>query len=318
MFTDLVVQPLFNLLVFIYAILPAHNFGLALIIFTIIIRLALWPLVKKQLHQAKAMRALQPELKKIKQATKGNRQKESQMLMELYKERGINPFGTFPILIIQLIILIGLYSGLRRIIDHPESLIDFAYPLVQNLDWMQTLAHNLHQFDNTLFGVVDLGRAALNPGGGIYWPAMLIVIGSAVAQYYQAKQLMPNDKDQRSLRQILKAAGEGQQADQAEVNAAVGRSMRYLIPIMIFVFTVNIASALSLYWLVSGLVAFIQQSIVLNRDETELEVLADRPGRKNPKTIPEAEVVSTPSSKKPKTKAAKAAKSASKKAKRRK
>src|SRR3954468_2193892 len=101
MFTALIVKPLFNLLVFIYAILPGHNFGLALIIFTIIIRLLLWPLVKKQLHQAKAMRKLQPDIKRIKQATKGNRQKESQMLMELYKEKGIIPFATFPILIVQ-------------------------------------------------------------------------------------------------------------------------------------------------------------------------------------------------------------------------
>ncbi|NDC22034.1 hypothetical protein EBZ57_01530, partial [bacterium] len=70
MFNDFVVQPLFNLLVTIYAIIPGHNFGLSIIIFTVLIRLALWPLVKKQLHQTKAMRKLQPEIKKIKQATK--------------------------------------------------------------------------------------------------------------------------------------------------------------------------------------------------------------------------------------------------------
>src|SRR3982751_3890640 len=116
MFTALIVKPLFNLLVLIYALLPGHNFGLSLIIFTIIIRIILWPLVKKQLHQARAMRKLQPEIKRIKQATKGNRQKESQLMMELYKERGINPFATFPVLIVQLVVLIGLYSGLRRII----------------------------------------------------------------------------------------------------------------------------------------------------------------------------------------------------------
>lgn len=294
MFTTLVVQPLFNLLVFIYAILPGHNFGLALVIFTIIIRLLLWPLVKKQLHQAKAMRALQPDIKRIKKAAKGNRQKESTLLMELYKERGINPFGTFPVLIIQLIVLIGLYSGLRRIIDDPHSLISFSYPFIQDMSWMQTLAHNIHQFDNTLFGVVDLGRAAINAGGGVYWPAMLIVIGSAVAQYFQAGQLLPKDKDQRSLRTILKEANQGKQADQAEVNAAVGRSTKFLIPIMIFVFTVNIASALSLYWLVSGLVAFIQQAIVLRQDETEMEAIADKPSRKDVSNIPEAEVVTTP------------------------
>ena len=291
MFTTLIVQPLFNLLVLIYALLPGHNFGLALIIFTIVIRLLLWPLVKKQLHHAKAMRKMQPELKRIKRAAKGNRRKESEMMMELYKERGISPFSTFPILIVQFIVLIGLYYGLKRVIDDPNSLISFSYPFIQDLSWMQTLAKDISQFDETLFGFVDLSRAAIG-NGGLYWPAMAIVIGSAVAQYFQAKQLMPDDKDQKSLKQILKDAGEGKQADQSDVTAAVGRNMRYLIPVMIFVFTVGIPSALSLYWLVGGLVAFIQQGIVLNRDEEELEDLAEKKGKKrNTDSIPEAEVV---------------------------
>lgn len=290
MFTTLIVQPIFNLLVIIYAILPGHNFGLALIIFTIIIRLLLWPLVKKQLHQAKAMRALQPELKRIKASTKGNRQKESAMVMELYKEKGINPFGTFPILIVQFIVLIGLYSGLRKVISDPHALVTFAYPAVRHLAWEQIISGNIHHFDNTLFGIVDLSRSALKAGSGIYWPAMLIVIGSAVAQYYQAKQLMPSSKDQRGLRAILKDASSGRQADQSEINAAVGRSTRFLLPGMIFLFTVNIPSALSLYWLTGGIVAYIQQSIVLRGDETELESIADKK-TKNLKDIPEAELV---------------------------
>ncbi len=297
MFTTLIVQPIFNLLVLIYALLPGHNFGLSLIIFTIIIRLLLWPLVKKQLHQAKAMRLLQPEIKRVKQAAKGDRQKESQLLMELYKERDINPFSTFPILIVQLVVLIGLYSGLRRVITNPHNLITFAYPSLQHLGWMQELAHNIHRFDNTLFGVVNLGRAALNHGGGVYWPAMLIVFGSAVAQYYQSKQLLPTTKDQRGLRAILKDAGDGKQADQGEVNAAVGRSTRYLLPVMIFLFTVNIASALSLYWLTGGIVAYIQQALVLRKDETEMEAIADGKPSKDVAAIPEAEIVKQPSKK---------------------
>ena len=228
MFTTLIVQPIFNLLVLIYALLPGHNFGLALIIFTIIIRLLLWPLVKKQLHQAKAMRKLQPEIKRIKKATKGNRQKESQMLMELYKERGINPFGTFPILIVQLIILIGLYSGLRRVISDPHDLVSFAYPSLQHLSWMQQLAHNIHLFDNTLFGVVDLERAALGPGG-VYWPAMLIV------HRQRRRPVLPSQtadaRRQRPARLTRHPEGRRQrQAGRpAEVNAAVGRSTRFLL-----------------------------------------------------------------------------------------
>lgn len=299
MFTALIVKPLFNLLVLIYSILPGHNFGLALIIFTIIIRLLMWPLVKKQLHQAKAMRELQPELKRIKKAAKGDKRKEQMMIMELYKERGINPFATFPILIVQFIVLIGLYSGLLKVINDPHALVNFAYPFVQDLSWMKDLAKNINLFDNTLFGAIDLGRAAIGKQG-FYLPAFLIVVGSAVAQYYQAKQLMPDQKDQRSLRAILKEAGEGKQADQSEVSAAVGRSTRYMIPAFILIFTIGLPSALSLYWLVSGLVAFWQQSIILSQDEAEMEELADAPAKKNLKAIPEAEVVPRPKTPKPK------------------
>jgi len=269
-FTTFIVQPIFNLLVAIYALLPGHNFGLAIIIFTIIIRLLMWPLVRKQLRNAKVMRSLAPELKRIKKETKGDRQRESVLVMELYKERGVSPFGSIGLLLLQLPILIGLYVGLSRVINNPQEIVDFTYPFIRELAWMQELAADIAKFDATLFGIVNLKQPALNPWG-IYWPAMVLVIGSAVTQYYQSKQLMPDDKDARKLRHILRDAGKGTEADQAEVNAAVSRSTRYFIPVLIFFFTVNIASALSLYWLVSGLVAIIQQAKVLKEDEVEME-----------------------------------------------
>ena len=298
MFTALIVRPIFNLLVLIYALLPGHNFGLAIIFFTILIRLLMWPLVKKQLHHAKAMRELQPELKRIKAQTKGDRQKESTMVMELYKEREINPFAPIGLLLVQLPIFIGLYSALQRILTDPNTLVAFSYPILQNLSWLKALASDISKFDTTLFGVVDLTRAALNKGGGIYWPAMLIVTGSAVMQYFQAKQLMPDSKDSRGLRKILREASSGKQADQSEVNSAVGRSTRYLLPAMIFIITINIASALSLYWLTSGVVAFLQQARVLKRDETKLETVADKTTDK----IVEGEVIEKPKSKNKKQK----------------
>ncbi len=311
MFTTLIVQPIFNLLVLIYALLPGHNFGLAVVIFTIVVRLLMWPLVKKQLYQAKAMRALQPELKRIKKAAKGDRRQESLMMMELYKERGISPFGSIGVLLLQIPILIGLYSGLTRVVHNPHELVSFSYPALQQLSWMKELAGNINLFDSTLFGVVDLTRSALGKMG-TYWPAMLIVIASAVIQYFQTKQLTPSDKDSRSLRTILKEAGRGKQADQSEVNAAVGRSTRFIFPGMIFLFTVNIASALSLYWLVSGLVAFIQQTVVLREDVQEMEKEADQPTNKA-KTVIEGEVVQTKTTTKGKKSSKKPAKKGRKK-----
>lgn len=275
-FTTVIVQPIFNLLVFIYAILPGHNFGLAIIIFTIIIRILLWPLVKKQLNQAKAMRELAPEIKKIKAAAKGDRQKESQMTMELYKEREINPFASLGVMIIQLPILIGLYSGLNRIIKDPHQLTTFSYSWINHLGWMQNLSHNIHKFDDTLLGFISLGRKAVD-NHGVYWPAMAIVALAAVVQFYQSKQLMPKAKDSKGLRQILKDAGEGKQADQSEVNAAVGRSTMFLIPGMVFIFGLNFAAALPLYWLTSSAVAVLQQYRILEEDVEEVEASVASP-----------------------------------------
>lgn len=297
MFTTLIVRPIFNLLVLIYTILPGHNFGLAIILFTVVVRLLMWPLIKKQLHNAKAMRDLQPELKRIKKESAGDRQKESMLVMELYKERGVNPFSSIGTLFLQLPILIGLYSGIRRIVVDPHNIVSFAYPSLQHTAWLKELAGNINRFDHTLLGVVDLTRSAVEKTGGIYWPAMILVLGSAVAQFYQSKQLMPNDKNARKLRDILKNASTGEKADQSEVNAAVGRSTRYFIPVMIFFLTVNLASALSLYWLVGGIVAIIQQGKVLGRDEVELEAVADKkPGKTN--TIIEGEIIKKPTSQK--------------------
>lgn len=287
-FTTVIVQPIFNLLVFIYAILPGHNFGLAVIIFTVVIRLLLWPLVKKQLNQAKAMRELAPEIKKIKAAAKGDRQKESQMTMELYKEREINPFASLGVMIIQIPILIGLYSGLNRIIKDPHQLVSFSYPFINHLGWMQTLSHNIHKFDDSLLGVVNLGRKAID-NHGVYWPAIVIVALAAAAQFYQSRQLMPKTKDSRGLRQILRDAGEGKQADQSEVNAAVGRSTMFLIPGMVFIFGLNFAAALPLYWLTSSAVAVLQQYRILEEDVQEADASVKPAAPKaNPKTGPKA------------------------------
>jgi YidC/Oxa1 family membrane protein insertase len=269
-FTTLIIKPIFNLLVLIYALLPGHNFGLAIIIFTIIIRLLLWPLVKKQLNHAKAMRELAPEIKKIKQAAKGDRQKESQMTMELYKEREINPFASLGILIVQLPILIGLYSGLNRIIKDPHQIVTFSYSFIQHLSWIENLSHNIHQFDDSLLGFVNLTRTAAGPEG-IYWFGILIAAAAAIAQFFQSKQLMPQSEDARGLRAILREAGKGKQADQAEVNAAVGRSTMFLVPGLVFIFAIRLALALPLYWLTSSVVAYIQQSRVLREDAQEAD-----------------------------------------------
>lgn len=302
MFQLFVVKPLFNLLVAIYALIPGHNFGLALIIFTVIVRLALWPLVKKQLHQTKITRDLQPELKRIKKEAAGDRQKESMMMLELYKEKGVNPLGSLPVLIVQMIVLIGLYTGLNKVIKDPTQIYHFAYGFLQHLGWLKDLASDISKFDNTLFGIVDLARPAIGKDG-FYFPAFLLVAASAIMQFITSKQALPSPKDAPKFGDIIRQAGEGKPADQADVSAAVGRTTIYIIPLMVFFFTINLAAALSLYWFVGSLVAFFQQRAVLERDTEEMEAIADNStATRDVSSIQEAEIISTPKTSKNKKK----------------
>lgn len=283
MFQVFIVQPILNILILVLALLPGHNFGLAIIIFTILVRIALLPLLRKQLHHTKAMRELQPELKRIKKESAGDKTKESQLVMELYREREINPFASLGLVLLQLPILIALYVGLKKIIDNPSNIVDLAYGPIKDLPYLKDLSANIKSFDQTLIGMVDLTRSAVSQGV-TYWPAMILALGSAVIQYFQSKQLMPDQKDAKTIRQILKESSEGKQADQSEMNAAVSRLTIFMIPAFIFIASIGFPSALPLYWLVSGIVAYIQQGKILKEDEKEMESISREPDVKNPRS----------------------------------
>lgn len=273
-FRTLVEQPIFNLLEIIYAIVPGHDLGIAIIIFTALIRLALWPLVRKQLHHSRKMRELQPELKKIKKAANGDRQKEARLQMEFYKEHEIKPFSTIGTLLIQIPIFIGLYQAVLRLINDPNSLQTFSYEWVKNLPWIKDIAANPEDFSTMFLGIIDLSQKAFMGPGNIYWPAIFLALIAAVVQFFQSKDLLMDQKDSRKLSQILKDAANGKETDQAEMTAAVSRGMLYLMPGITFLFAINLPSALSLYFLTSSAVGWLQQRIILREDIEEMAIIA--------------------------------------------
>ena len=113
-FIDLIiVRPIVNILFVIFNLV--HDFGLAIIIFTVIVKLLMWPLTKKQFNQTKLIRKIQPELTQIKKNCKGNKQLESLQTMDLYKRYNIKPFASILTLIIQLPIFIAIFSAIRVI-----------------------------------------------------------------------------------------------------------------------------------------------------------------------------------------------------------
>ncbi len=267
---DFIAKPIFNLLTTIYALIPGHNFGLSIIVFTVLIRFLMYPMLKGQLKHTVAMRRMQPEIKKIKAKTKGDRQKEALMMGQLYREHKVRPMAFIGILVVQFLIFISLFYGIRRIVNDATQVYSHSYSVVQKLPQLQKVNQDSSVFDNTLVGVIDMSKPAYSEGVW-YAPALLLVVASAFVQFLQTKQTLP--KRSRKLKEILRdAAKEQKTADSSEVNAAVGQNMSYVMPIMVLVISMPFAAALPLYWLVSGLVAYLQQRKLLKKDEYSLEV----------------------------------------------
>ncbi len=165
LWNTVIFEPIFNLITALIALIPGHNFGIALILFTVITRLLLYPIIKKQLEQIKKQKDLQPELQKIKKANKGDRQKVALETISLYKKNSFNPFAVLGYLLIQIPIFIGLYQVINRVSINSQNLVEDSYSFVKKMPWVKELKENPDIFDPTLLGLVDLTRSAVdNPG----------------------------------------------------------------------------------------------------------------------------------------------------------
>jgi YidC/Oxa1 family membrane protein insertase len=273
-FDILIVQPIFNLLLGLYIIIPGGDFGISLIIFTILVRFALYPLVKKQLHQTQAMKKMQPELARIKKQTKGNKQLESMQMLELYKKHGINPFRSIGILLVQLPIFIALYSVIQVFTLHRDEIGKFTYDFLENIAPIKHLIEHPDQFNEKLLGIVDLTKPAFH-NGQVNFVLIVIAIIAAATQYIMSKQTMPQAESKKGLREIMSEAADGKKADQSEMNAVVMGKMMKVLPFFMFFIMVTVPGALALYYAVSNIVAVAQQSYLLKKDSTEMDEIAD-------------------------------------------
>lgn len=271
-FDTVIVQPIFNLLMLIYSLIP--DFGVSIIIFTILVRLLLWPLVKKQLHHTKAMRKMQPELAKINKQYAKNPQMRNLAMMELYKKHNISVFGPIGILLIQFPILIAMYRVVQIFASNRADLGKYVYGAVKNLPVANNLVNNPDQFNQNFLGIFDLTQHAISRSGVVVGLLVLAVL-AAVLQYLTAKQLSPNSDSKRRLRDILSEAGSGKEADQSEVNAVVSRKMMKFMPVMVFLIIIYLPGALAMYMTTANAVGYLQNLIILRKDSSEMEDIAN-------------------------------------------
>ena len=318
----IIVRPIVNILLIIYNYVG--DFGLAIILFTIIVKFLMWPLVKRQLHQTKLMRKIQPELAEIKKNCKGNRQLESIQMMDLYKRYNIKPFRSVLTLLIQLPIYVSLFMAINAMV-RPQlttgntcgntNVSRCAYAPVRSLDRVEEIVNKqndyfaqaeakaedpevpapTYDFSPKLFGLVDLNaRAGFNSVSSII--VMLFAILSAFGQWYITRQQMPSDKSKksRSFRQLMKEAANGKEPDQSELNNMVSGQMSFMMPLMMLMIMINLPGAIVFYYLSSNIVTIIQQKIVLRRAFDDMDNEADKKILKelrDVKKIQEAEIV---------------------------
>lgn len=153
-YNNFIYQPILALLVFIYNNLAFNDLGLAILILTAAVRFIFSPLFHKSVKSQIIMQKIQPEIERIKNHHKDNQQEQASALMELYRRHGVNPFGNFLLLFVQLPILIALY----RVFANELSGSLFA--------------------NQTFFGLIDL-KIRSN----------LLVVLAAATQYFQSRQL---------------------------------------------------------------------------------------------------------------------------------
>lgn len=233
---NFIFNPLLNALVLLTTLLGG-NYGLAIIVFTVFVRLITMPFTVKQLRSSQAMARLQPQIKALQKKYAKDREKLSQETMKLYQEAGVNPLGGCLPALIPWPIMIALYQSIIQMMpSQPEQLMELSkhlYPF--QVIWRVVPVQNV-------FLGLDLSLSAATTGQWQYYILPILVVAST---WLQQKMLTAPSADPQ----------------QAQMN----QTMQITMPLFIGFISLQFASGLSLYWIVYNVVT-MAISYVLLRD----------------------------------------------------
>src|SRR4030043_229343 len=222
-----IANPVLNVLIALSHILGGE-FGLAIIVLTVVVRLITWPLTKRQLNSTKALQEMQPKIQELQKKYGKNQQKLQQEMMKLYKEAGVNPLGCLWPMLIQLPVWIALYQSIMRALaSTPEDLIKLS----QSLYSWPIVTQALPLDERFLW--LHLSKPD---------PYLILAVLVGLTMWVQQKMVTPppTDPKQQSMNQIT----------------------TLMMPLMFGMFTFSFPIGLALYWAVSNLVGIIMQYIV--------------------------------------------------------
>ncbi len=231
--STIIIQPMVNSLLLLYWVFFS-NFGIAIIAFTMLVRLVMVPLTIKQSRQIKAMNGLQPLMKQLQEKYKNDRQRVSQETMKLYKEHGVNPLGCLGPMFIQFPIWIGLFQAIRQTVpNNPENLVELSGNLYS---WLPQV-HSIIPI-NSSFLWMDLALPDPSPF------VMPILVGGSM--FVMQKMTTMPSVDERQ--------------------ASTNRMMLWMMPLMFGFFTLNFSSGLAVYWVVSNIIGVAIQGFITGWD----------------------------------------------------
>lgn len=223
-------RPLFNGFVWFYTVVPLHDPGIAVIALTIVIQIIITPFRMKAKSAQNDLARIQPELKKIQEIHKDNREAQGKAMMELYAKHRVNPLSGCLITLIQLPILIALFEVFRRGFDPAQ------------LTALYSFVANPGTLNSTSFGFLDLAR-----------PNIYLGILAALTQFYQTKLASPP------------VPGGDPKSKERDFAHALQKQTQYLFPVFILIWSFTFPSALIVYWTVSNIFSILQEILMRPR-----------------------------------------------------
>ncbi len=238
MYQEFIFRPLYNGLVGIMDLIPWIDVGIAVIIFTILVKIVLYPLSRSSILTQIRMKDVEPEMNKIKNQYKDDRQAQALRIMELYKTKNIRPFAGILLLFIQLPILLALISVFYKIVPniHPEFLYSFiSVPVIKTY----------------FLGLIDLSHKSL-----------ILSLLTGIIQFLQI-HYSPAMRQQKKL-----AAEAGNNNDFSNQLAnSMSSQMKFMLPVVAFASTYwliplqfpQAAAIIAIYWSTSTLFTLAQE-----------------------------------------------------------
>ena len=234
-FNLILYQPLFNALILLYSYLPGHDFGIAVIVLTILIKFILYPLGAQGIRSQKAMSDLQPKLKELQEKFKNDKEKQSKAVMEFYKQEKINPLSGCLPMILQLPILIALFQVFWK--GFGQEQLKFLYGF----------APNPGQIDAVFLGMINLAEASV-----------VLAVLTGIMQFFQTKMLSSQQKT---------APHQKRGGGAPDFSSMMQKQMLYFFPLFTVFILWRLPSAVALYWLTTTLFTIGQQYIMLKKQK---------------------------------------------------